>query len=321
MRKVLVFFLVLCFVYANAKIIDKIAIVVNNRAATYYELEKLYQIRSSELYRKYTGRELSEKLAELKKQVIKDKLDELLLLEKASQEGITITDKMMDDFIKGLMKQNNIETEEQFNNILMQQMGMTLDEFKRVQKTQYIARTVIQQFVVNKIVIDEAELKAYYEDHIKDYQTPFTYSIQEIVLFYDSSTKMFVQQRAKTILQEIQSGKLDFSTAVSLYSEASSKELNGELKNLKIGDLNKKLEDAVLKLKVGETTIVELPDSIHIVKLLEKNEPKPLPFEQVRAKIEDKLRQPLIEDRIKKFMDELKSIYYVRIDIKPEELK
>lgn len=321
MRKVLVFFLVLCFVYANAKIIDKIAIVVNNRAVTYYELEKLYQIRSSELYRKYAGKELSEKLTELKKQVIKDKLDELLLLEKASQEGITITDKMMDDFIKGLMKQNNIETEEQFNNVLMQQMGMTLDEFKRVQKTQYIARTVIQQFVINKIVIDEAELKAYYEDHIKDYQTPFTYSIQEIVLFYDSSTKMFVQQRAKTILQEIKSGKLDFSTAVSLYSEASSKELNGELKNLKIGDLNKKLEDAVLKLKVGDTTIVELPDSIHIVKLLEKNEPKPLPFEQVRAKIEDKLRQPLIEDRIKKFMDELKSIYYVRIDIKPEELK
>ncbi len=321
MKKVWFLVVFVFFLNANAKIIDKIAIVVNNRAITYYELEKLYQIRSSELYRKYAGKELSEKLAELKKQVIKDKLDELLLLEKASQEGITITDKMMDDFIKGLMKQNNIETEEQFNNILMQQMGMTLDEFKRVQKTQYIARTVIQQFVVNKIVIDEAELKAYYEDHIKDYQTPFTYSIQEIVLFYDSSTKMFVEQRAKTILQEIKSGKLDFSTAVSLYSEASSKDLNGELKNLKIGDLNKKLEDAVLKLKVGETTIVELPDSIHIVKLIERNEPEPLPFEQVRAKIEDKLRQPLIEDRIKKFMDELKSIYYVRIDVKPEELK
>ena len=315
---------ILCFVLifgAQAKIIDKIAIIVNNRAVTYHELEKLYQVRSSELYRQFAGKELAQKLEELKKQVIKDKLDELLLLEKASQEGITITDKMMDEFIKGLMKQNNIETEEQFNNILMQQMGMTLKEFKEVQKTQYIARTVIQQFVINKIVIDEAEIRAYYDEHIKDYQTPFSFSIQEIVLYYDNTTKQFVERRAKSILEELKSGKIDFSTAVSLYSEASSKELNGELKNLKKGDLNKKLEDAVLKLKVGEVTVVELPDSIHIVKLIEKNDPKPLPFEQVRAKIEDKLRQPLIKDRIKKFMDELKSIYYVRVDVKPEELK
>ncbi len=315
---------VLCFLVlfgAHAKIVDKIAIIVNNRAVTFHELEKLYQVRSSELYRQFTGKELDEKLKELRQQVINDKLDELLLLEKASQEGITITDEMMDNFIKGLMKENNIENEEQFNNILMQQMGMTLKEFKEVQKTQYIARTVIQQFVINKIAIDQAAIRAYYDEHIKDYQTPFSYSIQEIVLYYDSATKAFVETRAKSIIEELKSGKIDFSTAVSLYSEASSKELNGELKNLHLGDLNKKLEEEALKLKVGEITMVELPDSIHIVKLIERNEPQPLPFEKVRAKIEDKLRQPLIKDRIKKFMDELKSIYYIRVDVKPEELK
>ncbi len=321
MKKIAYLLLVFTLFGAQAKIIDKIAIIVNNRAVTFHELQKLYQVRSSELYRKFAGKELAQKLEELRKQVISDKLDELLLLEKASQEGITITDEMMESFIKGLMKENNIETEEQFNNILMQQMGITLKEFKEVQKTQYIARTVIQQFVINKIVIDEAEIRAYYDEHIEEYQTPFSYSIQEIVLYYDSTTKAFVDRRAQSILEELKSGKLDFSTAVSLYSEASSKELNGELKNLKLGDLNKKLEEAALKLKVGEVTIVELPDSIHIVKLIERNDPKPLPFEQVRAKIEDKLRQPLIQDRIKKFMDELKSIYYVRVDVKPEELK
>ncbi len=321
MKKIAYMLCFLIFFGSQAKIIDKIAIIVNNRAVTYHDLEKLYQVRSSDLYRKYTGKELGEKLKELKKGVIDDKLNELLLLEKASQEGITITDEMMDNFIKGLMKQNNIETEEQFNNVLMQQMGMTLKEFKEVQKTQYIARTVIQQFVINKIVIDEAEIRAYYDEHIKDYQTPFTYSIQEIVLNYDFSTKVFVERRAKSILEDLRSGKVDFSTAVSLYSESSSKELNGELKNLKLGDLNKKLEDAAMKLKVGEVAEVELPDAIHIIKLLEKNEPKPLPFDSVKAKIEDKLRQPLIQDRIDKFMKELKNIYYVRVDVKPEELK
>ncbi len=321
MKKIAIVFCLLFIIGVNAKIIDKIAIIVNNRAVTYHELEKLYQARSSELYRQYAGKELTEKLEQLKKQVIKDKLDELLLLEKASQEGITISDEMMDDFIKGLMKQNNIETEEQFNNILMQQMGMTLEEFKEAQKTQYIARTVIQQFVINKIVIDEAEMRAYYDEHIEDYQTPFSYSIQEIVLYYDPSTKVFVESRAKSILEELKNNKIDFATAVSLYSESESKELNGELKNLKKGDLNEKLEEAVLSLKVGEITMVELPDSIHIIKLIERNDPKPLPFEKVRDKIEEKLRQPLVQEKIDKFLKELKSIYYVRVDVKPEELK
>ncbi len=321
MRKFILIVFILCFLSLDAKVIDKIAIIVNNRAVTLHELEKIYQVRSSELYRKYAGEELAKRLKELKKQVIEDKLNELLLLEKASQEGITISDEMMNDFIRGLMKQNNIETEEQFNDILMQQMGMTLEEFKKTQKTQYIARTVIQQFVINKIVIDEAEMRAYYDDHIKEFQTPFTYSIQEIVLYFEPSTKQFVEQRARSILSDIKTGKIDFSTAVSLYSEASSKELNGELKNLKLGDLNPAIEKAAISLNVGDVTLVELSDSIHIIKLIEKKEPEPLPFEKVKSKIENKLRQPLVQDKINEFLKKLKSIYYVRIDVKPEELK
>ncbi len=321
MKRILISAIVFFSLTINAKIIDKIAIVVNNRAVTLHEISKLYQARSSELYRQYAGEELNKKLEELKKRVIEDKLHELLLLEKASQEGITITDEMMDNFIKGLMKENNIETEEQFNNILMQQMGMTLKEFKEVQKTQYLARTVIQQFVINKISIDEARLRAYYDEHIDEYKTPFTYSIQEIVLHYDSTSKIFVENRAKSIEEELKSGKIDFSTAVSLYSEAASKDFNGELKNIKLGDLNKKIEEAALKLEVGEIAVVELPDSIHIIKLIEKEEPKPIPFEQVKTKIEDKLKQPLIQSKIDAFIKELKKVYYVRVSVKPEDLE
>ena len=45
MKKAIIVILALSFMTAQAKIIDKIAIIVNNRAVTYHQLEKIYQAR------------------------------------------------------------------------------------------------------------------------------------------------------------------------------------------------------------------------------------------------------------------------------------
>ena len=128
-----------------------VVVVVNNRAVTLYELKQIYRARSTELYQKFSGEELQQKLAVLKEDVIKEKTEEQLLLEKAELEGITISDEQMDNYLKGLMEENNIENMEQFENVLQQSIGMTVDEFRESQRTQNIARSVIQQQVISKI--------------------------------------------------------------------------------------------------------------------------------------------------------------------------
>ncbi|NOZ12704.1 MAG: hypothetical protein GXO69_03535 [Acidobacteria bacterium] len=323
-KRALIFILFILLVPATigvSKIVEKIAIIVNNRATTLLELKKIYDARSSVLFQKYSGEELKKQIESLKKNVIKEKLEEMLLLEKADLEGIKITDEQINAFIHQLMKENNIKTEAQLENALMQSAGMTLAEFKKSQKTQNTAKTVINQLVVRKIQVDDAEVRAYYAQHLKDYETPFTYSLQEIVMFYNDQNKTDVRTTMEKCRNQILTHKLGFAEAVQKYSEAGSKDYNGELQNLKKGDLNKKLEDAALSLKRGElSSVIEIPGSFHLIRLTEIHKPEPRPFKDVKEEIRNKIRQPQIAAAINKFIEKLKGSFYVRVDVKPEDL-
>lgn len=304
-----------------SKVVEKIAIIVNNRATTLLHLKKIYDARASVLFQTYTGDELQKQVAGLKKQVIEEKLEELLLLEKAEQEGISITDEQINEFIQELMKENNFKTEVQLENALMQSTGMTLKEFKENQKTQNTARTVINQLVVRKIQVDDAEMKAYFAQHQSDYETPFTYSLQEIVTFYNDLNRNDVLQTMEGCRKSMVNNKLGFGEAVQKYSEAGSKDYNGEMQDLKKGDMKKKLEKAALALKLQEVSpVIEIPGSFHIVRLTEINKPQARPFKDVKEDIRSKIREPQIDVAITKFISELKGNFYVRVDVKPEDL-
>ena len=308
-------------VLAHAELMEKIAIVVNNRAVTLYELKQIYRARSTELYQKFSGEELQQKLAVLKEDVIREKTEEQLLLEKAQLEGITISDEQMDNYLKGLMEENNIENMEQFENVLQQSIGMTVNEFRESQRTQNIARSVIQQQVISRISADEGEIRAYYESHLKDYQTEFTYYIQEIVIFSDENSSIFAKTRADSCLEQLRNNTLTFGEAVQQYSESGSKDYNGELQNIKKGDLNPTLEQAALALKVNEVSdVIALPGSFHIIRLTGRKEPQPKPFDEVKQTIERMLIDPQVDEAIRKFIDDLRQSFYVRVEVTPEDL-
>lgn len=321
MKRRLLILLLIPTIFVQAEVQEKIAIVVNNRAVTLYELKKVYQARSTELFQQFSGDELQRKLAELKETVIKEKTDDLLLLEKADLEGITITDEQMDRFMQDLMTENNIDNKEQFENLLIQSVGMTLPEFRESQRAQHVARTVIRQHVIARITADEPEVRAYYESHLEDYMTDFSYDIQEIVLFFDETNRILAETRAKSCLESLNNKSIGFGEAVLQYSESGSKDYNGELQNLRKGDLHPDLENAALALEVGQTSdIIELPGSLHIVRLSGKKEPEPIPFDDVKDKVERILLDPQVEANIRKFVDDLRKTFYLRVDVTPEDL-
>ncbi len=305
----------------HAEVVEQIAIVVNNRAVTLHELKKIYTARASELYQQFSGDELQEKLKDLRQTVIDEKKEEMLLLEKAKLEGITVSDEQIDGFIKQLMKENNIDNISQFENALVQSTGMTLEEFKDSQRKQSIARTTIQQLVMSKISVDEAQLHAYYEQHKNDFLTDFTYDVQEIVVFYEEGTRADAFSRILECKDQLMQDKIGFGEAVQKYSESGSKEYNGELKNLKKGDLHPKLESSALALKPGDISdIVDTGKSFHILRLTRVSEPQPRPFDEVKMQIDRTLTQPQMEKAIDKFIQDLESEFYVRVQVSPEDL-
>lgn len=322
MKKIIILFLIMGTVnMVRGEVLDKIAIIVNNRSVTLHQLKKEFSAQTPVLYKQFSGDELTEKINQLKEEVIKEWTHRLMLLEKADEEGIAITDKMIDNMIDNIMKENKFKNIEELENVLISQTGMNIKEFKKVQKTTRTAEAVISRMVISKIQIDEAEIKAYFNEHISEYQSPFKYSIQEVVLFSDTNNPLSAKTKAEECLSKLKSGEIDFNKAVLTYSESGSKDFNGELSNIGKKELNAVIEKVALALKVGQTSeIIEIPDSYHIIKLLSVKEPSPLPFNEVKQKIERKLKEPQITTSIVKFYEELKKTYYIRVDVKPEDL-
>ncbi|MCQ2592536.1 MAG: SurA N-terminal domain-containing protein [Treponema sp.] len=132
-----------------------------------------------EIYEKQIGKKLS---VEEKKLVLKSLTEEKLIVQAATKAGITIPDSAVDQyFIQGMSQQIGAEvTEKELNEMLQKQQGMTLDqllvqqvgmnvaEYKAYLKTQLIAQQYVlsqKQDELQRVAPTDEEIRLFYESN------------------------------------------------------------------------------------------------------------------------------------------------------------
>ncbi len=113
---------------------------------------------------------------------------------------------------------------------------------------------------------------------------------------------------ALLVLAEAKGGK-DFAELAKTYSEdPAARTDGGDLGRFKKGDMQQELERAILSMNQGDVSeLVYTPIGFHIIKLEERIEGKPKPFEKVKAEIEDQLYRKKSEDRFSQWSRDLRS--------------
>ena len=100
----------------------------------------------------------------------------------------------------------------------------------------------------------------------------------------------------------------------SQFSEGPEKESQGNLGSFKKGELSKNLEQAVEKLKPGETTQwINIQNGWYLLKLEDKKESRLKPFEEVKAEIENKLFAEQKQTKLEEFLKKLRGKSYKKI--------
>jgi parvulin-like peptidyl-prolyl isomerase len=95
-----------------------------------------------------------------------------------------------------------------------------------------------------------------------------------------------IRMRCQKVLDRIKNGE-NFAEMALLYSEDPSSKGGGDLGFFKKGELLPPLEKAALGLKVGEVSgVVRTDFGFHLIKLIDRKGGHPLPFEEVKEKIE-----------------------------------
>ncbi len=272
MKKISLVLLLLlsCFGYVNAQQEgDRIIAIVGNEVILESDLN--YQLA---LYARQNNlQQFNEKIIQ---QVFQSMVAEKLMLAKADQDSIYVTDeevnKQLDFRIKSLSEQFGSEKN------LEEQYGLTISKIRTMLKEDIRKKMKVDRVKQSKFGTTLKVSRIEVENFFKEYKdslpaVPESFELYQIVRLPKTSAeaKSIAYARAKEILDSIKAGA-DFSAMAKKYSQDSaSGVLGGDLGRLKKGITVKEFEDAAFLLKAGEVSdVVETQFGYHIIKAYER---------------------------------------------------
>ncbi|PIE89097.1 MAG: hypothetical protein CR997_13010 [Acidobacteria bacterium] len=289
--------------------VDRVAVKVNDKIINERELMITYKKQKAQLLQEYSGSDLTAEYEKLWNQIMDDAVDQLLLYEKAVELGIDISEETLDANLQNQKESYGLDQAE-FEKMLEQQTGMTLQQYIDFTIRFQSGQRVVQREVWGAIIIDDPEVAKYYQEHIDQYTNPEVFQIAEIVFLKGESPEA-AREKAQKCLAELKEG-FPFSKAVEKYSEAASKAIGGDLGELFIGDLNPTIEKAAQNLEVGAySKIIELEASYYLIKLLKRTAATPKPIDEVKEEIKMSLREPRFDATFDKYLKGLRNEYLI----------
>jgi peptidyl-prolyl cis-trans isomerase C len=144
-------------------------------------------------------------------------------------------------------------------------------------KEELLADFAIEKSVSGVTVSDEDTLK-YYEENKEQFFAEESVEASHILV--DS------EERANEILADIKGGKISFEDAAKEYSSCPSGQRGGALGEFTKGQMVAEFDTAVFSMQVGELTgPVETQFGFHLIKLTNKKEAAPIPYEQIKVQL------------------------------------
>ena len=145
--------------------------------------------------------------------------------------------------------------------------------------------------VRNTIVVPQADLEAFYQQNLQQYQTPAQVRASHILLKLEGKDEKQVQALAEEIAKKAKAGA-DFAALAKQYSEDESNNTNGgDLDYFGRGRMVAEFEQAAFAMKAGEiSNPVKTAFGFHIIKVVDSKPDSTRPLAEVRAEIEEQLK-------------------------------
>ncbi|HXB22757.1 MAG TPA: peptidylprolyl isomerase [Candidatus Solibacter sp.] len=327
--------LLLAVVLHADNIVDEIIARVDDSIITRGDLERARQSSQQELKDRYpSGWEA--KWNEHQKEVLRDLIDEQLLLEKGKQLGIT-GDTEVVKRLNEVRQQMNLETLEDLEKAAAQQ-GVSFADFKDRIRSQIVAQQVVAREVGSRVRISNEEIQKWYQDHQKDIAVPEAVNLSEILVSFeppkppssDKDNKEGTQHtapplppdpnrvaeaeaKAKELLEAVRKGA-DFAEVAKKSSDGPTASKGGGIGAFKRGELAKELEDKTFSLKPGEVTdVIHTKQGFLIFKVLDHQEAGVQPLKKIEDRIREAIYSEKLEPAARAYLTKLREEAYIDI--------
>jgi len=311
------FFFVLCGpIPFSEAVVDRVVAVVNQEIITLSELEKWINPMKEEIA---AGDRLDkrEQVEALRREVLEKLIEEKLIDQEVKKLGIKATSKEIEATVDEVKRRNNA-TQEQLEKALSAE-GLTLESFKKQIEKGLLRRKLISGTVKVETKAGEKEFREFYQKNIDRYRINETFRPAHILFIIPKGATpeeiRGIRKKAEAVLKKIRDGD-DFGEMAILYSQDASSKSRGELGYFRKGELLPAFEREALRLKVGEVSgVVRTEFGFHIIKLLDRKGVDPLPFEEVKAKVQADYYDVELDKAFKQFISTLRDKSIIEIKL------
>src|SRR5271170_5656669 len=257
---------------------------------------------------------------EQKKNLLRDLVDQQLLLSKGKELGITgetETIKQLDE----IRKQNHLDSMEALEAAAKTQ-GVSFEDFKQHIRDRIITQQVIGQEVYRKVNITQADLQHYYDSHKSEYERQESVRMSEILIPTgstpggdDAAQVAAAQAKAQEVYSQLQGGA-KFADLAKTTSTGSTAAQGGDLGEYKRGQLPKVLEDQTFSLNPGQYTQPIRTKQGYVILYVATHPPGGVaPLKDVLPQIEEAVGAQRTEPALRAYLKQLRAEAY--IDYKP----
>jgi parvulin-like peptidyl-prolyl isomerase len=297
---------------SEAEVIERIVAKVNGDIITKTELDREVEVLLGQLGPAPNPQEAERREEEMREQVLSHMVEQLLVLQVAEERGLRVPPRYFEEWKANVMKESNIETEEDFLREVELQ-GMTVAELQKQFEESLLTQEIRRMEVDSKISVTEPEIERYYREHVVEYTDPVRVRLREIVVRLDELGEAAATEKASRLLQDIRQGA-DFAEVARLHSDAPSREAGGDLGFFEKGELTEALADVAFELGPGDVSdIIRLEKSFYIIRVEERTEEKILALDDVREDIGDAIFQEKLEERTTRYMNQLRERAIIEI--------
>jgi len=296
---------------AEAKIVDRILVQVNDEIITLSELNREMELLRRELATKYTGEQLEAAMQNAEKQVLENLINEKLLYQKAVELGFSANvESRVSAYIQQIIKENGFKDTEELSEVLEQQ-GITLREYREQLRKRIMRDDLVNEFVGSRITLLTPEIEKYYKDHAAEFAIPEEVTLSEIIIssYGDDSA---AESRALDILDRIQKGEA-FAALAAQYSSGPTANKGGSIGTYIVAKLNPDIAQAIAGLKEGEVTKPQKIKNGYAIYRVDKRKPSYIkPLEEVKDEIKNRLYERKFAPELQRYLNQLREDAYIQ---------